>query len=122
VHDRDLVGEHHRFFLIVRHVHGGDRQALLELPEVDPRLFAQLGVQVRQGLVHQEHARLEHQRAGDGHPLPLAARQGGGRPLGEVRHLHELEGVQHALTHLRRCRTWSGYATLAKTVMCGQIA
>ena len=43
--------------------------------DLQPHLHAQLGVEVRQGLVEQEHRRLAHNRAAHGHPLPLPARQ-----------------------------------------------
>jgi hypothetical protein len=102
VHDGDLVGEHHRLFLVVRHVDRRDPEALLERAQIDAHLLAQLGVQVGQRLVHQEHARLEDERAGDGDPLLLAARERGGRPFGEVRHLHHPQRAGDPLAHLRR--------------------
>jgi hypothetical protein len=52
----------------------GAEPALQEL-DLGPHLDAQLGVEVRQGLVEEEHLRVAHQGAPDGHALALAARQ-----------------------------------------------
>ena len=41
--------------------------------DLDPELGAQLGVEVRQRLVEQEHVDVAHQRPADRHALALAA-------------------------------------------------
>ena len=56
-----------------------------------PICSAQLGVEIGQRLVEQQHLRLEHQRARDRDALLLAAGQRGRRPLGERLHLDELQ-------------------------------
>jgi hypothetical protein len=48
-------------------------------------LAPQPGVEVRERLVEQQHPRLEHERAGDGDALLLAARQLAGQSLAERR-------------------------------------
>ena len=63
VHDDDAVGDRERLLLIVRHVGHREAQALLELADVLADPAAQLGVEVRQGLVEAEHLRLEDERA-----------------------------------------------------------
>ncbi len=55
-------------------------------------LLAGLGVEVSGRLVGQEEGRLVDQCPGDGHPLPLAARELGGLVLHAVLHFHHLQG------------------------------
>src|SRR3712207_8172474 len=43
--------------------------------QLDPHLHAQLGVEVRQRLVEQEHLRMADDGASQGDPLPLAPRE-----------------------------------------------
>jgi hypothetical protein len=45
----------------------------VEPGDLGARLDAQLGVEVRERLVHQEHGRLAHDRASERDALPLAA-------------------------------------------------
>ena len=59
-HDRDAVRNSHGFFLVVGDVHIGDAHRVLDLLDDGAHLHAQLGVQVGQGLVHQQHIRLDH--------------------------------------------------------------
>ena len=77
-------------------VHIGDAHRVLDLLDDGAHLHAQLGVQVGQGLVHQQHIRLDHQGAGQCHALLLAAGQPVGRAVGilaDVHQLHELVGL-----------------------------
>jgi hypothetical protein len=74
-HDRDALPERHRFRLIVRHVHGGDAEPLVQLGERRTHADAKLGIEVRQRLVQQERLRLANDRASHRNPLPLAAGQ-----------------------------------------------
>ena len=57
-------------------------------------LLAGGAVEVARGLVGQEDARLVHQRAGDGHPLPLAARELVGPVLHPVAQPHPAERLR----------------------------
>src|SRR5581483_1117637 len=52
-------------------------------------------------LVHEHDRRLADQRARDLHHALLAEGERGGRPVGELGHAHEGEGVQRRLLHLR---------------------
>ena len=53
---RDAVAERHRLGLVVRDVDGRRAQPRLERGDVGAHLDAQLGIEVRERLVHQEHA------------------------------------------------------------------
>ena len=75
VHDDDAVGDRHRLLLVVRDVDHGEAEPLLQLADLLAHLAAQPGVEVAERLVEQQHRRLQHQGAGDGDALLLAARQ-----------------------------------------------
>ena len=75
VHHDDGVGDGQRLFLVVCHVDRGQAQGALELADLLAHVAAQLGVQVGQRLVEQQHARLEHQGARHCHALLLPARE-----------------------------------------------
>ena len=59
----------------MRHIEGGDAEGLLELADLAAHLDPELGVQVRERLVQQQHLGLDHQRAGDRDALQLTARE-----------------------------------------------
>jgi hypothetical protein len=95
-----VVGHRQRLALIVRH-HDGARAQLDDQPaDPEARFFSQLGVEVRQGLVQQQHLRLVHQRAANGHALLLAARQLVGVACREVRQAQLVEDGGHAAIDL----------------------
>ena len=73
VHHRDAVAHRHRLDLVVRDVDRRRLQLALELRDVGAHLHAQLRVEVRERLVHQEDLRLAHDRAAHRDALPLAA-------------------------------------------------
>jgi hypothetical protein len=54
-HHRDPVGDRQRLLLVVRHVDGGDAELLLQLADLAAHLDAQLGVEVGERLVEQQH-------------------------------------------------------------------
>ncbi len=78
-HDGDAVAERHGLGLVVRHVDHRGAEAALDARDLGAHLHAQLGVEVRQRLVHQERLRIAHDRAAHGDALAL--------PAGEVRRL-----------------------------------
>jgi hypothetical protein len=86
VHDHDLVGHGHGLDLVVRDVDRGGLQALVQLLDLGAHLHAQLGVEVGQRLVEQEHLRVAHDGAAHGHALALAA--------GELRGKRSSSGVR----------------------------
>ena len=116
-HDREPVAQGHGLGLVVRDVHHGGAEPLLQLGHLGPGLHAQLGVQVGQRLVHQEHRRVTDDGPAHGDPLPLAAGQVGRAALqvlgqvqdpgrlvdllvdGRLRRLGQLEREAHVLPH-----------------------
>ena len=74
-HDDDEIAQRHRLGLIVRHVDRRHLQVSLDPEDLGTHLHAQLRVEVRQRLVHQERLRLANDRASHRHALPLAARE-----------------------------------------------
>ena len=73
MHHHDLVGHGHGLDLVVGDVDGRRLQALVQLLDLGAHLHAQLGVEVRQRLVEQEHLRIAHDGAAHGDALALAA-------------------------------------------------
>ncbi len=73
MHDDDLVGHGHGLDLVVGHVDGGGLEALVQFLDLGAHLHAQLGVEVGQRLVEEEHLRIAHDGAAHGDALALAA-------------------------------------------------
>ncbi len=73
VHDGDAVAHRHCLDLVVGHVDDRGAKALVQARDLGSRLHAELGIEVGQRLVHQEHGRLAHDRAAQGDALSLAA-------------------------------------------------
>ena len=78
VEDGDPVGHRHRLHLVVGDVDERRAQAPMEVDELGPGLGAQLGVEVGERLVHEEHRGPGHHGAGQGDPLALPAGQRAG--------------------------------------------
>ena len=78
-HQHHLVRHGHRLDLIMRDVQHGHAEAALQCADFAPHLDTQLGVEVRQRLIHQADARLRHDGAAERHTLLL--------PAGELRRL-----------------------------------
>ena len=76
-HHHDAVGHRERLFQIVRHVDRRDAEPVLQLAQLDAHVGAQLGVEVRERLVEQQHRGLEHEGARQRDALLL--------PAGELR-------------------------------------
>jgi hypothetical protein len=72
-HDRDPVRHGHRLFLVVSHVDRRDPERALQLADLVSHLYAQLGVEIGQRLVEQQHARPDDDRARERDALLLAA-------------------------------------------------
>ena len=81
----------------MRDVDHGGAQAPLEPRHLGARLHAQLGVQVRQRLVHQERRRVAHDRPAHGHPLPLPAGQVGRPAVQELVEVQDPGRLFHLL-------------------------
>ncbi len=122
IEDGHPVRHRERLFLIVGHEDERDPHVALDGFEFHLHLLAQFEVQGAEGLVKQQHPRSVHQCAGQGHSLPLPARQllgpavgilgkshlgqGLGRPFLTLllRHLLDAQAVLDVLhdTHVRK--------------------
>ena len=74
-HHDDLVGDLHRLLLVVRDDHRGRVRLVVEPPEPVSQLRPDAGVQRAERLVEEEHSRVDRERAGEPHALPLPARE-----------------------------------------------
>src|SRR5437773_4237425 len=95
VHQDHAVGDGEGLLLIVRDVDHGGADPALEPADFHAQPLADLGVEIGERLVEEQHARLHHDSARETHALPLAAREPGGLPLRYSRgvaDLHEVEG------------------------------
>ena len=72
IHDDDPVGESHGFDLIMRDANRRDLESTLQMLDLNARCPAQLRIQVRKRLVHQERARMPDDRPRQGRALTLA--------------------------------------------------
>jgi hypothetical protein len=72
-HDGHAIAERHRLGLVVGDVHRRRAEPALDARHLGAHLHAELGVEVRQRLVHQEALRVADDRAAHRHALPLAA-------------------------------------------------
>ena len=91
VHHRDPVAHRERLLLVVGDVHEGDAHLAVQRGQLALERLAQLGVERAERFVEQQHPRLQDERAGEGDPLLLAARQLVGPALRQGGELHELE-------------------------------
>ncbi len=96
LHHHDPIGQRQRLVLVVRHVDGGAVELAMDAADLRPRLDAQLGVEIRQRLVHEDQRRLDDDGAGDGHALLLAAGELSGQLVLLAGELHEPERMRHA--------------------------
>ena len=83
-HHRDPLPQRHRLDLVVGHVHRRHPELLVQLRERRAHAHAQLRVEVREGLVHEERLGLAHDRAAHRDSLALAAGELGRPPLEEL--------------------------------------
>ena len=81
LHNDDAVAQRHGFRLVVSYVNKRGVDFLTQLDDFSAHLIAQLGVQVGQRFVHQQHLRVSDDGAPDGYALPLTAGQGLGLAL-----------------------------------------
>ena len=72
---RDLGRQRHRLDLVVRDVDDGRARLLMQAFDLNAHVDAQLGVEVGERLVEQEHLRLSHQCAAHSDALSLATRK-----------------------------------------------
>ncbi len=89
----DPVGHGHRLDLVVGDVDDGGGQLPVELDQLHPGLGPQLGVEVRQRLVHEEDLGPPDDGAGERHPLALAAREGAGLAVEQLAEPEDASGL-----------------------------
>src|SRR3954471_17974283 len=100
MHDDDLVGHGHGLDLIVGDIDGRGLQPLVQLLDLGAHRNAQLGVEVRQGLVEQEHLRIAYDGAAHGDALALAAGELARIAFEQRRQRQDLGGALDALVDL----------------------
>src|SRR5215211_1932759 len=116
--DDDPVGHRHGLCLVVGDVDARRPDPVVQLGDLRPHLHPELGVEVRQRLVHEERFGLADYGPAQSNPLPLAAGERLGLPVEETLdgenpcgllhpardlrlvHLAELEGETHVLPHV----------------------
>jgi len=81
-----------------------DAELALHLAQLQAQVRAHARIQRRQGFVQQQQGRIDGQRARDGHPLLLSARELGRVALLEAGQLHGLQQLGDALLRLGRGR------------------
>ncbi len=99
IQHHNLVGQGHRFDLIVGDVNHGAAQTLVQAGDFNTHLHAQRGVEVRQRLIEQEHARLCHQRTANRHTLTLTTGERLRLTLQQVCQLENFGNLGHALVN-----------------------
>ena len=95
LHDNDAVAQRHGLGLVVGHIDKGGVDALAQLDQLGAHLIAQLGVQIAQRLVHQEHGGVTDDGAADGHALALTAGQRLGLAVQILGDIQDLGGLPH---------------------------
>ena len=119
------VAHRHRLDLVVGDVDRGGLEVALQPGDLRAHLHAELGVEVRQRLVHQEHRRLTHDRPTHRHPLALAAGQLAGlavEPWLELRACRAASATRSAISAFGRPASLSAKPMFSATVMCGYSA
>ena len=101
VHDGDAVGGDHRLRLVVGDVDRRDVELVVEAPDLVAHLLAEVRVEIREGLVQQEHGRLHDDRARERDALLLPARELGRIAIPEGGKPHDVEDVADPGADLR---------------------
>ena len=94
-HD-DAIGELHRFVLIMRDEDGRQSGLLVHVAQPAAQILAHARVERAEGLVEQQHARLDGERARERHALALAAGELRRIARAEPVELHESQKLVHA--------------------------
>ena len=100
VENHDLLRHLHRLFLVVRDEDRGHVDLLVQAPQPGPQLLAHRGVERAEGLVEQQHARLDGERPGERHALTLAAGELGRVAVGEAFQVDEAEQLVDPVARL----------------------
>ena len=108
----------------MRHEYRGDAEPLLDVADLEPHLVAQLGVEVGQGLIKQQDARPDDQRASQRHPLLLPAGHflGLREPYPGKRTISSASSTRAWISALPTPRISRPKATFCAADMCGNKA
>src|SRR6266702_1552197 len=96
MHDNDLVGHGHRLDLVMGDVDRRGPQPLVQFLDFGTHCDAQLGIEVGQRLVEQEHLRIADDGAAHRDALALAARQLPGITVEQRRQRQDFRGAPDA--------------------------
>ena len=123
-HHGDAIGEHQRFFLVVRDEDRRQAEPSLQPLHFELHLLAQFAVERAERLVEQQQSRVEDDRARERDALLLAARKLARQPRTEIAEIDELQDRRDALANpaLGTLRISSGNAMFCSTVRCGNSA
>src|SRR5439155_9487067 len=83
--------------LVVRHVNKRRLKPLVQLEDLHAGLDPELGIEVRQRLVHEKDFRLTDDRPSQRDALPLAAGEGLGLAIQELAEAEDVGGLADAL-------------------------
>ena len=101
IHDRDAGPHRHRLDLVVGDVDDGRLESLVETRDLRTRLNAQLGIEVRERLVHEEDGRFTDDGASKRDTLALAAGEFLGLAIEQILELDRLCRFLHPPLDLR---------------------
>src|SRR3954453_9094851 len=89
--DRDTVGQLQRLILVVGDEDRGLARALVDIAQPASEVFPHLRIQSPEGLVQEQHPRLDRERSRQRHALALPPGQLGWEALLQPRKLDEVE-------------------------------
>ncbi len=93
VHHHHAVGQFQGLVLVVGHEDAGQVDLVVQAAEPLPQLLPHLGVERAERLVQQQHLRLDGQRPGQRHALPLPAGKLVRIAVGHALQLHQLQAA-----------------------------
>src|SRR5262249_35275754 len=97
IHHGNARSHRHSFHLVVGYVDKRGPQALVQLADEGAGFDAELGVQARKRLVHQEHRWLPHQGTTYRHTLALTAGELARLTIQQLLDVEALSSLAHAL-------------------------
>ena len=120
-HHCDAVTKRHRLGLVVGDVDGGGAESLLQPRHHGAHLHAQLRIEIRKRLVHQERLWVADDRSPHRHSLALAAGEVRGPALEVLGEVEDLRRVLHLVGDLGlgTLASFSGNAMFSRTVIWG---
>ena len=118
----DAITHRHRLGLVVRDVDRRDAEVVLDARDLGAHLDAQLRVEVRERLVHQERLRMPHDRAAHRDALALPAGERFGLAAEQLRRARGCAPRRRTRSSISRFGIFCSLrpnAMLSNTVMCG---